>query len=73
MIGMAPTTLIAHPSFPAHSITELVAHAKQNPGKLNFGSPGVGTVGHIAGELFDEHGRHQAFARNPTAYQRGHD
>jgi tripartite-type tricarboxylate transporter receptor subunit TctC len=51
MIGMAPTTLIAHPSFPAHSITELAAHAKQNPGKLNFGSPGVGTVGHIAGEL----------------------
>jgi tripartite-type tricarboxylate transporter receptor subunit TctC len=51
MIGMAPITLIAHPSFLAHSIAELLAHARQNPGKVNFGSSGVGTVGHTAGEL----------------------
>jgi tripartite-type tricarboxylate transporter receptor subunit TctC len=51
MIGMAPTTLIAHPSFPIHSIAELIVHARQSPGKVNFASPGVGTVGHIAGEL----------------------
>jgi tripartite-type tricarboxylate transporter receptor subunit TctC len=51
MIGMAPTTLIAHPSFPVHSIAELIVHARQSPGKVNFASPGVGTVGHIAGEL----------------------
>ena len=51
MIGMAPTTLIANPAFPVHSIAELIVHARQSPGKVNFGSPGVGTVGHIAGEL----------------------
>jgi tripartite-type tricarboxylate transporter receptor subunit TctC len=51
MFGMAPTTLIAHLSFPVHSIAELIVHAKQSPGKVNFASPGVGTVGHIAGEL----------------------
>jgi tripartite-type tricarboxylate transporter receptor subunit TctC len=51
MIGMAPTTLIANPSFPVHSIAELIVHAGQSPGKVNFASPGVGTVGHIAGEL----------------------
>jgi tripartite-type tricarboxylate transporter receptor subunit TctC len=50
-IGMAPTTLIAHPSFPVHSIAELIVHARQSPGKVNFASSGVGTVGHIAGEL----------------------
>jgi tripartite-type tricarboxylate transporter receptor subunit TctC len=51
MIGMAPTTLIANPSFPVHSIAELIVHAGQSPGKVNFASPGVGTVGQIAGEL----------------------
>jgi tripartite-type tricarboxylate transporter receptor subunit TctC len=51
MIGMAPTTLIAGPAFPVHSIAELIVHARQSPGKVNFGSAGVGSVGHIAGEL----------------------
>ena len=52
MIGNAPTSLVVHPSFPARSVAELIAYAKANPGKVNFGSAGVGTVSHITGEYF---------------------
>src|SRR5882724_9554045 len=44
MIGNAPNSLLVHPSFPAKTLTELIAYAKANPGKVNFGSAGVGTV-----------------------------
>lgn len=47
------TLLIAvHPSVPAKSIQELVAHAKQNPGKLSWGTAGVGSFGHLICEAF---------------------
>jgi tripartite-type tricarboxylate transporter receptor subunit TctC len=52
MIGHAPTSLVVHPSFPAKSVAELIAYARANPGKVNFGSAGVGTVSHITGEYF---------------------
>jgi len=50
MIGHAPTSLVVHPSFPPRTLGELIAFAKANPGKVNFGSAGVGTVSHITGE-----------------------
>lgn len=52
MIGHAPTSLVVHPSFPPKTVAELIAYAKANPGKVNFGSAGVGTVSHITGEYF---------------------
>jgi tripartite-type tricarboxylate transporter receptor subunit TctC len=50
MIGHTPNSLVVHPSFPAKTLAELIAYAKAHPGKVNFGSAGVGTVSHIAGE-----------------------
>lgn len=44
--------LLASPKLPARNVKELVAYAQANPGKLNFGSPGIGSVGHMATELF---------------------
>ncbi|WP_028168234.1 Bug family tripartite tricarboxylate transporter substrate binding protein [Bradyrhizobium elkanii] len=52
MIGNAPNSLVVHPSFPAKSVAELIAYAKQNPGKVSFGSAGAGTASHITGEYF---------------------
>jgi tripartite-type tricarboxylate transporter receptor subunit TctC len=44
--------LVVHPSTPVHSVRELIDYAKANPGKLNYGSAGIGTVSHVCGEYF---------------------
>jgi tripartite-type tricarboxylate transporter receptor subunit TctC len=47
-----PFVMVVNPSVPAKTVPEFIAHAKVNPGKISFGSPGIGTPGHVAGELF---------------------
>jgi len=47
-----PMVMIVHPTIPAKTVAEFVAYARQNPGKLNFGSAGTGGVGHLSGEMF---------------------
>jgi tripartite-type tricarboxylate transporter receptor subunit TctC len=51
-ITRQPQAMLANPSFPARTIPELIDYAKANPGKVNMSSPGVGTISHLAGELF---------------------
>ena len=46
------SALVAHPGFPANNLKELIAHAKANPGKIAYGSPGVGTILHLGVEYF---------------------
>jgi tripartite-type tricarboxylate transporter receptor subunit TctC len=49
-----PMIMIIHPSVPAKTIAEFIDYAKKNPGKLNFGSPGNGSIGQLAGEMFKQ-------------------
>jgi tripartite-type tricarboxylate transporter receptor subunit TctC len=44
--------VVVHPSLPAKTIPEFIAHAKTNPGRISMASPGIGTVAHMSGELF---------------------
>lgn len=51
-LGVGPLLLAVHPDLRATTVAELVQLAKAKPGQLNFGSPGIGTPPHLAGELF---------------------
>ena len=53
-ITTSPNILIVHPSVPANTPQELIAYIKANPGKLSYGSPGLGSSGHLAGEQFKQ-------------------
>jgi tripartite-type tricarboxylate transporter receptor subunit TctC len=52
MVSYSPHVLAVHPSVPVHDVKELVAHAKRNPGKLNFAVSGLGGAPHLAGIEF---------------------
>jgi tripartite-type tricarboxylate transporter receptor subunit TctC len=52
LLGSAPYLLVVHPSVPAHSVKELIAFARANPGKLNYASAGSGSTLHLTTELF---------------------
>ena len=52
LVATSPLMLVVHPTVPAKSVQELVAFARANPGRLNFGSGGVGSTPHLAVELF---------------------
>jgi tripartite-type tricarboxylate transporter receptor subunit TctC len=52
IVASAPNVIVVHPSLPVHSVKELVGMAKQQPGKLQYASAGVGSFMHLGGELF---------------------
>src|SRR5215212_355825 len=52
LIAKSASCLCAHPSLPVKGVKDFVAFAKTRPGRINYGTPGVGTVGHFATELF---------------------
>ena len=54
LITDLPVVMEIYPSVPAKTVAEFVAYAKQNPGKLNFGSAGIGGTIHLAGEMFKQ-------------------
>ncbi len=51
VVVRVPEVLAVHPSVPAANVAEFIAYAKANPGKINFGSAGGGSITHLAGEL----------------------
>src|SRR5262249_51563024 len=51
-IMRVPNIMAVSPSVPAKTVPELIAYAKANPGRVNMASAGIGTTGHLAGELF---------------------
>jgi len=51
LIGMTPNVLVVHPAAPAKTVAEFIAHARRMPGKINYGSAGVGSSAHLSMEL----------------------
>jgi tripartite-type tricarboxylate transporter receptor subunit TctC len=54
LLASVPIMLVAHPSRPFHTVQDLIAHAKANPGKLSYGSQGNGTTSHLTMELLKQ-------------------
>ncbi|HKU47055.1 MAG TPA: tripartite tricarboxylate transporter substrate binding protein [Burkholderiales bacterium] len=57
LVVRVPEVLAVHPSLPVNSLADLINHAKANPGKVNFGSAGSGSITHLAGELLKAEAR----------------
>lgn len=70
LVAQATYVLVVNPSVPANNVRELVAYAKANPRKLNYGSFGNGSVAHLLGELFKTttgtHAVHIPYAGSPA-------
>ena len=72
LVATTPLVLVANNNVPAKNVKELIAYAKANPGTINFGSGGVGTSNHLAGEMFKKNTgtdlSHVAYKGTPAAY-----
>ena len=54
LLGTTGLLMTVHPSVPAANVKELLVHARANPGRLNYASVGIGSVGHLGAELFKQ-------------------
>ncbi|HEY3073980.1 MAG TPA: tripartite tricarboxylate transporter substrate binding protein [Burkholderiales bacterium] len=54
LVGSAPMVITANPALPAKTLADLIAYAKANPGAIRYGSSGIGTPVHLAGELMQQ-------------------
>ena len=52
-IERAPLIMVVNPAFPSKTVSEFISYGKSHPGKINMASGGVGSTGHVAGELFN--------------------
>ncbi len=72
LVATTPLVIVANKDVPVKSVKELIEYAKANPGKLNFGSGGVGTSNHLAGEMFKKSTStdlvHVPYKGTPAAY-----
>lgn len=72
LMAINPNMLVARPDFPARDLAGLIAHARANPGKVSFASPGIGTSQHLAGELLKQAAGidllHVPYRGGPAAY-----
>ena len=72
LVATTPLVLVANPGVPFKDLKGLIDFAKANPGKLNFGSGGIGTSNHLAGEMFKSSTgtqlEHIAYKGTPAAY-----
>ena len=72
-LGSIDLLMGIHPSIPAKTVAEFITHAKANPGKLNYASFGIGSISHIAGEMFKQAAGtqlvHVAYKTSPLAVQ----
>ncbi len=72
-LGAIDLLMGIHPSVPAKTVAELINHAKTNPGKLNYASFGIGSISHVAGEMFKQASGtqivHVPFKSSPLAVQ----
>lgn len=73
LLAYAPNVLVVHPSVPARNVAELLAHARANPGKLAYASPGIGSSLHLIGELLKREAKvdvlHVPYKGTPPALQ----
>ena len=54
LAGAVPAAFVTRPDFPANTMAEFIAHARKNPGRLSYGSPGIGTFQHLLTEIVKE-------------------
>ena len=73
VVALTPFVLVVHPSVPARNVKELIALARAQPGKLNYGSVGVGSPPFIMGELFKQMAKVEHRARAVQRWRREHD